>query len=130
MKRRVALGPSFGNYDKVNEKLGLPGDATQVDWVINQAKLPIFFYDPLQSIGPSCVRRDAMRAALGGAAEHPIRLENQMRVKGGDAIYAMFAISLMGGAKASGSSRVTILSCTRTSVTSWTASSETTGTTI
>lgn len=61
LKRRVALGPSIGNYDKVNEKLGLPGDATQMDWVINQAKLPIFFYDPLQSIGPSCVRGDAMR---------------------------------------------------------------------
>ena len=96
LKRRVALGPSFGNYDKVNEKLGLPRDATQMDWVINQTKLPIFFYDPLQSIGPSCVRRDAMRTALGEAAEHPIRLESQMRVKGGKA-YLRYVRDILGG---------------------------------
>ena len=90
------MGPSIGNYDKVNEKLGLPGDATQMDWVINQAKLPIFFYDPLQSIGPSCVRGDAMRAALGRAAEHPIRLESQMRVKGGDA-YLRYVRDILDG---------------------------------
>ena len=96
LKRRVALGPSIGNYDKVNETLGLPGDATQMDWVINQAKLPIFFYDPLQSIGPSCVRGDAMRAALGRAAEHPIRLESQMRVKGGD-VYLRYVRDILDG---------------------------------
>lgn len=85
LKRRVNLGTQYRNYDKVNEELGLPREATQMDWIVNQAKLPIFFYDPLQSIGPSCLGRAAMKSALGGAADDPIRLESQMRVKGGDA---------------------------------------------
>lgn len=85
LKRRVNLGTQFHNYDLVNDKLGLKKESTQVDWVISQAKLPIFFYDPLQSIGPSCLGDTAMRSALGKAVDNPIRLESQMRVKGGDA---------------------------------------------
>lgn len=84
LKRRVNLGLQFGNYDKVNEELGLPEDATQLDWILDQAKLPILFYDPLQSVGPSGVQEAAMREKLGESFDHPIRLESQMRVKGGD----------------------------------------------
>lgn len=84
LKRRVNLGTQFGNYDKVNEKLGLPKEATQVDWILNQAKLPIFFYDPLQSIGPSCVERGTVKSVLGSDAAAPITLSTEMRVKGGE----------------------------------------------
>lgn len=84
LKRRTNLGTQFRNYDKVNETLGLPKEATQMDWVINQAKLPIFFYDPLQSIGPSCIERTEILHTLGDSASNPIKLESQMRVKGGD----------------------------------------------
>jgi len=83
LKQRVNLGTQFGNYDKVNEKLGLPKEATQMDWIIDQAKLPIFFYDPLQTVGPSCLGNDAVRSILGSAIENPITLDSQMRVKGG-----------------------------------------------
>ena len=85
LKRRVNLGTQFKNYDDVNRELGLPEQATQMDWVISQTRLPIFFYDPLQSIGPSCVDRATMNAVLGEAIDNPIRLESQMRVKGGNA---------------------------------------------
>ena len=85
LKRRKNLGTQFGNYDKVTRKLGLPEDATQMDWVIAQARLPVFFYDPLQSIGPSCLGMAAMRASLGDALDEPIELYSQMRVKGGKA---------------------------------------------
>lgn len=85
LKRRTNLGTQFKNYDDINRELGLPKQATQMDWVINQARLPIFFYDPLQSIGPSCLGSDAVRDTLGRAVENPIRLESQMRVKGGKA---------------------------------------------
>lgn len=84
LKKRKNLGTQFGNYDKVNEKLGLDKESTQLDWIINQAKLPIIFYDPLQSIGPSCLGDDAMRKTLGSAMDSPIRLESQMRVMGGE----------------------------------------------
>lgn len=83
LKRRVNLGTQFHNYDRVNERLGLPHDATQVDWILNQVKLPIFFYDPLQVVGPSCVPEDSIREVLGTAMLNPIILDSQMRVKGG-----------------------------------------------
>lgn len=83
LKRRVNLGTQFGNYDKVNKKLGLSKEATQLDWVLDQAKLPIFFYDPLQTVDPSCIGSDVVRSSLGDALASPIKLDSQMRVKGG-----------------------------------------------
>jgi hypothetical protein len=84
LKQRVNLGTQFANHDKTCAKLGFSREATQVDWILAQAKLPIFFYDPLQSIGPSCLNRAHLEEALGDALSHPIRLETQMRVKGGE----------------------------------------------
>ncbi len=83
LKQRVNLGTQFGNFDKVNKKLGLPADATQMDWVIDQSKLAVFFYDPLQTVGPSCLSPDSIRHSLGKALDDPISLDSQMRVKGG-----------------------------------------------
>ena len=86
LKKRKNLGTQFGNYDRVAAELGLPKmDTSQMDWVIAQTKLPVFFYDPLQSIGPACLGMEAMRAALGEALDNPIELYSQMRVKGGRA---------------------------------------------
>ena len=96
LKQRKNLGTQFRNYDNVNSKLGLEKEATQVDWVINQAKLPIFFYDPLQSIGPSCVGGAAMDALIDSCAIEPIRLESQMRVKGGDE-YLSYILDVLNG---------------------------------
>ncbi|OUP09800.1 DUF2075 domain-containing protein [Collinsella sp. An2] len=96
LKRRVNLGTQFGNYDKTCAKLGLPKSATQVDWVLSQAKLPIFFYDPLQAVGPSCVGPDAIDAILDSAASSPIHLSSQMRVKGGKG-YLDFILDILNG---------------------------------
>lgn len=98
LKRRVNLGTQFKNYDDVNRELGLPEQATQMDWILKLVKLPIFFYDPLQSIGPSCLGRDAMKRALGKAADNPIKLESQMRVRGGD-VYLRYIQDVLDGAK-------------------------------
>lgn len=83
LKQRVNLGTQFGNYDKVNRTLGLPENATQMDWILDQVKLPVFFYDPLQIVGPSCLSRECISDTLGESLKHPIRLDSQMRVKGG-----------------------------------------------
>lgn len=90
------LGTQFGNYDKVNRHLGLGKQATQIDWMLKQAKLPIFFYDPLQSVNPSCVGADALRTALGDAMDDPIELSSQMRVKGGKA-YLTYVLDILAG---------------------------------
>lgn len=96
LKRRVNLGTQFGNYDAVNRELCLPKHASQMDWIVDQAKLAVFFYDPLQSIGPSCLQPSAIKTALGEAVEHPIRLESQLRVKGGDA-YLRYIQDILNG---------------------------------
>ena len=95
LKRRKNLGTQFGNFDKVTRKLGLPDDATQMDWVIAQAKLPVFFYDPLQNIGPSGLGMTSMRSSLGDALDNPIRLESQMRVAGGKS-YLDYVLAILG----------------------------------
>ncbi len=96
LKQRKNLGTQFGNYDKVNRHLGLGKQATQIDWMLKQAKLPIFFYDPLQSVNPSCVGADALRTALGDAMDDPIELSSQMRVKGGKA-YLTYVLDILAG---------------------------------
>ena len=83
LKQRVNLGTQFHNYDVATERLGLPDGATQMDWIKAQAKLPVFFYDPLQCIGPSCLGMDEIRESLGSALDNQIELYTQMRVKGG-----------------------------------------------
>lgn len=96
LKQRVNLGTQFGNYDKVNAKLGLPKEATQLDWILDQVKLPIFFYDPLQTVGPSCVADKMVQRSLGDAVVDPIRLDSQMRVKGGEEYLEYLADILCG----------------------------------
>lgn len=83
LKRRKNLA-SYGSFDKACKALELDTTATQLDWVLVQAKLPIFFYDPMQIVGPSGINSETMEAKLGDAYRHPIKLESQMRVRGGD----------------------------------------------
>ena len=97
LKQRKNLGTQFGNYDKVSGTLGFDKEASQLDWVLDQAKLPILFFDPLQVIGPSGLGDDYMRSRLGDALDHPIRLESQMRVKGGTA-YLEYVQEMLEGA--------------------------------
>lgn len=98
LKQRVNLGTQFGNYDKVNGKLGLSQRATQLDWILNQVKLPVFFYDPLQAIGPSCIEQEDISSALDLANRETIKLEEQMRVKGGRT-YLTFIDELLSGCR-------------------------------
>lgn len=74
----------FTYYDDVTDELGLPHGASQLDWILSQSRIPIFFYDPLQSIGPKGVGDAYMRERLGRAMEKPMELRSQMRVKGGE----------------------------------------------
>lgn len=83
LKKRQNLA-NYKDYDRVNKELCLNKYSTQLDWIINQTKIPIFFYDPLQSIGPSCIGDKKMHEALGDSMSHTIKLESQMRVQGGD----------------------------------------------
>ena len=96
LKRRQNL-VSDKAYDDVNRVLGLPRDATELDWILDQVRLPIFFYDPLQSIKPTDVEPELFAERLGDALARPIRLDSQMRVKGGKEYLEYVRAVLSGG---------------------------------
>ena len=76
---------NYTSFDHVNEVLGLPYGSTELDWVLDQARLPVLFYDPRQDVGPSCIGSEVMRKKLKPSVmANPIQLKTQMRVKGGD----------------------------------------------
>jgi DUF2075 family protein len=88
--RRSLVG--YQAYDNNNKKLGLPSDATELDWILKIAKTPVFFFDPDQLSGPSGttietfenkVKRElGRRERLSAYAAHYLKM--QMRVKGGE----------------------------------------------
>lgn len=67
---------SYGAHDNVSKQLGLPKEATQLDWILDQAKLPIFFYDPLQVIGPSGIAESEIREKIPEAMNNALSLDD------------------------------------------------------
>ncbi len=88
--RRSIVG--YQAYDNNNKKLGLPSDATELDWVLKIAKTPVFFFDPDQLSGPSGTTIEMFedkvklelrrRDRLGAYLAHYLKM--QMRVNGGE----------------------------------------------
>ncbi len=79
LRRRVNLA-NFGSYDTTNKKLGLPRDATQLDWIVSSSRQQILFYDDRQSVVPGDVRPEDFKKIK---ATH-YDLTSQMRIEGGD----------------------------------------------
>jgi len=77
-RRKNIMG--MGAYDKVNKKLGLPKEATNLDWIIKCSKNQIFFYDENQSIKPADIRKEDFKNLN---AKH-YTLSTQMRIGGGE----------------------------------------------
>lgn len=86
LRRRVNLGAYFGAFDKACLNLGLNKKiATELDFVILQAKKTILFYDEGQSIKPSDVQKESFDILKGNNDTKIERLKSQFRVKGGNA---------------------------------------------
>ena len=79
LRRRVNL-TNFKSYDDVNKKLGLPKDATQLDWIMASSQQQVFFYDKRQSVVPGDIRPQDLEVLNPTEYE----LTSQMRVEGGD----------------------------------------------
>lgn len=77
-RRKNIMG--MGAYDKVNKKLGLDKEATNLDWIMQCSKNQIFFYDENQSIKPADVRKEDFKKL--NAKHHT--LSTQMRVEAGE----------------------------------------------
>jgi len=88
--RRSIVG--YQAYDNNNKKLGLPSDATELDWILKISKTPVFFFDPDQLSGPSGTTIEMFenkvklelgrRKRIGAYLAHFLKM--QMRVKGGE----------------------------------------------
>lgn len=83
LKQSRNLGAAIGSHYAKSETLGLPRDSSQLDWLLDQVKLPIFFYDEMQAIGPSCINPQEFVAKLGFDDSKCISLSSQMRCRGG-----------------------------------------------
>lgn len=81
--RRTGI-TAYGPYDQVNRRLDLGVKGTQLDWIINQSKHQIVFYDESQSVRPSDVRETDFRALAAMRNATVFRITSQLRVQGGD----------------------------------------------
>ena len=84
LRRRNALS-QYPAYDKVNQKLNLPKDATELDWIIRSSKMQVLFYDSAQSVRPSDIPKDDFINVLNSQDNRQIlNLTSQLRCLGGD----------------------------------------------
>lgn len=78
LKQRVNLTPGeYSAYDKTNIRLGLKKESTQFDWIINQSKNVILFFDEHQTVRPSDVPISKIK---NNATKH-YKLSSQMRIE-------------------------------------------------
>lgn len=74
-------------HKDVNAALGLPADATELDWVLKQVDIPVLFFDNNQVVGPSGIDNQLMtRIIAKETGKKPVHCEllTQMRVQNGD----------------------------------------------
>mgnify|MGYP000949117577 CR=1 FL=1 len=80
--RRVGI-TGYGSYDSVNKKLGFDKESTQLEWIQNQARHTVFFYDSTQSVRPSDVRRNDFMTLMQSRDYVSYSITSQLRVLAG-----------------------------------------------
>lgn len=72
--------PNFGSFDSINKLFGLGNDGDELEWILKSAKQVVLFYDERQSVRPSDIDPNRIKATK------PVEftLKAQMRVKGGE----------------------------------------------
>jgi len=101
LRRRQNLGAYYGSFDKTANTLGLdPTSCSEVDWVIQQSKKAVFFYDLNQTIKPSDAATDVFRKLKKSPSTQTQQLVSQFRVRGGNP-YVQFVNRLLNGQLAS-----------------------------
>ena len=68
----------------MNRELGLPADATELDWIIHSSRMQLLFYDSDQSVRPSDITSDMFRQVLSSRSVSRLQLRSQLRCLGGD----------------------------------------------
>jgi len=83
LNRRKNLS-DYRSYDKCNKRLGLPKEATQLDWIKKCSRHQIFFYDKCQTIKPSDVRIKDFDKMINDKKNRVYELDSQLRCLGGN----------------------------------------------
>ena len=83
LHRRAGLS-QYGSYDKTNQELGLPREATELDWIIHSSRMQLLFYDADQSVRPSDIAPDTFQTILSQQSINRLKLSSQLRCLGGD----------------------------------------------
>ena len=85
LRRRINLGTYFGAFDKVCEKLKLDkNNCSELNWVLQQSKKSILFYDKNQSLKPSDTKKEDFDHLKSEKLTKIEYLKSQLRVKGGN----------------------------------------------
>lgn len=83
LHRRSGLS-QYGSFDKTNEELGLPHDATELDWIIHSSRMQLLFYDSYQSVRPSDITPSVFHQILSRQSVYRLKLNSQLRCLGGN----------------------------------------------
>lgn len=83
LHRRKALG-QYPLHDNTNKLLGLPQDATELDWVLHSSHMQLLFYDSDQSVKPSDITKDMFDLTISRHSVQRLKLTSQLRCLGGD----------------------------------------------
>lgn len=84
LRKRTNLGTYYGAFDKACAALGLDKmTSSEVDWVIQQSKKAVFFYDAGQTIKPSDANAADFQAIKASPDSKVMALVSQFRVQGG-----------------------------------------------
>lgn len=84
LRQRVNLGSYYKHFDQACAALGLDKHTcSEVDWVTQQAKKAVFFYDPNQSIRPSDANVADFQKIKQSEQSKVMTLTSQYRVQAG-----------------------------------------------
>jgi DUF2075 family protein/predicted GIY-YIG superfamily endonuclease len=96
LRQRVNLGAYFGAFDKACLALNLDKNVcSELDWVVQQSKKTILFYDENQSIKPSDTKKEDFDKLKDLTSTKIGKLSSQFRVKGGNS-YIDYVNNLLG----------------------------------
>lgn len=78
----------MGAFDASTKRLGLPKESDELDWILEQCKCPVLFYDRNQVVGPSGISvelvEEKMNKKFSDRMVAYFTLATQMRVRGGN----------------------------------------------
>lgn len=83
LHRRAGLS-QYASHDKTNKELGLPREATELDWIIHSSRMQLLFYDADQSVRPSDITPKTFQQFLSRQNIRRLKLKSQLRCLGGD----------------------------------------------